>query len=150
MALVDLVKPEIIKVPLESKSKEAVIRELLQILIDAGRVSDFDAAYDALLAREAKGSTGLEAGIAVPHAKTDTVSTLTLAIGIAPEGIDFRALDGNPSNLFFLMLAPPNQSGPHIEALSEIARITQSKTFCKMLLRARDPEEVADLLTEED
>jgi fructose-specific phosphotransferase system IIA component len=150
MALVDLVKPEIIKVPLESKSKQAVIRELLQVLVDAGKLTDFDAAYDALLAREAKGSTGLEAGLAVPHAKTDIVSTLTLAIGIAPEGIDFRALDGNLSYLFFLMLAPPNQSGPHIEALSEIARITQSKTFCKMLLRTQSPEEVAELLTEED
>jgi fructose-specific phosphotransferase system IIA component len=150
MALIDLIKPEVIKVPLESKSKEAVIRELLQILVDAGRLSDFDAAYDALLAREARGSTGLEDGIAVPHAKTDTVSSLNLAMGIAPDGIDFQALDGKPSTLFFLMLAPPDQSGPHIEALSEIARLTQSKSFCRMLLRARDAEEVAGLMTEED
>ncbi|HDQ14069.1 MAG TPA: PTS sugar transporter subunit IIA [Sediminispirochaeta sp.] len=150
MALLDLISPEIIRVPLESKSKEAVIRELLQVLIEAGKLKDFDAAYEALLAREAKGSTGLEDGIAVPHAKTDRVDSLTLAIGIAPEGIDFRALDGKPSYLFFLMLAPPDQSGPHIEALSEIARLTQSKSFCKMLRRAENAEEVADLLTEEE
>lgn len=150
MALIDLIKPEVIKVPLESKSKDAVIRELLQLLVDAGRLSDFDTAYDALLAREARGSTGLEDGIAVPHAKTDTVSSLNLAMGIAPDGIDFQALDGKPSTLFFLMLAPPDQSGPHIEALSEIARLTQSKSFCRMLLRARDAEEVAELMTEED
>ena len=150
MALIDLIKPEVIKVPLESKSKEAVIRELLQLLVDSGRLNDFDTAYAALLAREARGSTGLEDGIAVPHAKTDTVSSITLAMGIAPDGIDFRALDGKPSTLFFLMLAPPDQSGPHIEALSEIARLTQSKTFCRMLLRARDAEEVTELLTEED
>jgi len=150
MALIDLIKPEVIKIPLESKSKEAVLRELLQLLVDSGKLNDFDSAYDALLAREAKGSTGLEDGIAVPHAKTDTVKTITLALGIAPEGIDFQALDGKPSNLFFLMLAPPDQSGPHIEALSEIARLTQSKTFCRMLLRSRDAEEVAELLMEED
>lgn len=150
MALIDLIKPEVIKVPLESKSKEAVIRELLQLLADAGGLNDFDTAYDALLAREAKGSTGLEDGIAVPHAKTDTVSSITLAMGIAPDGIDFQALDGKPSTLFFLMLAPPDQSGPHIEALSEIARLTQSKSFCRMLLRAQDAEEVAELMTEED
>jgi PTS system fructose-specific IIC component/PTS system nitrogen regulatory IIA component len=71
-------------------------------------------------------------------------------MGIAPDGIDFQALDGKPSTLFFLMLAPPDQSGPHIEALSEIARLTQSKSFCRMLLRARDAEEVAGLMTEED
>jgi len=150
MALIDLIKPEVIKVPLESKSKEAVIRELLQLLVDAGRLNDFDTAYDALLAREAKGSTGLEDGIAVPHAKTDTVPSITLAMGIAPDGIDFQALDGKPSTLFFLMLAPPDQSGPHIEALSEIARLTQSKSFCRMLLRAQDAEEAAELMTEED
>jgi len=150
MALIDLIKPEIIKIPLEAKSKEAVIRELLEVVQTDGQLKDFDAAYDVLLAREAKGSTGLEEGIAVPHAKTDQVSTITLAIGIAPQGIDFQALDGKPSTLFFLMLAPPDQSGPHIEALSEIARITQSKTFCKMLLRAENAEEVAELLTEED
>lgn len=150
MALIDLIKPEVIKVPLESKSKEAVIRELLQLLVDSGRLDDFNRAYEALLAREAKGSTGLEDGVAVPHAKTDTVSSLTLAMGIAPDGIDFQALDGKPSTLFFLMLAPPDQSGPHIEALSEIARLTQSKSFCRMLLRAKDGEEVAELLTEEE
>jgi len=150
MSLIDLIKPEVIKVPLESKSKEAVIRELLQLLVDNGRLDDFNRAYEALLAREAKGSTGLEDGVAVPHAKTDTVSSLTLAMGIAPDGIDFQALDGKPSTLFFLMLAPPDQSGPHIEALSEIARLTQSKSFCRMLLRAKDAEEVAELLTEED
>jgi fructose-specific phosphotransferase system IIA component len=149
MAFIDLVKPEIIKIPLEAKSKEGVIRELLQVLLDNGQIGDFDAAYDALLERESKGSTGLENGIAVPHAKTDTVSSLTLAIGIAPEGIDFRALDGNPSNLFFLMLAPPDQSGPHIEALSEIAKVTQSKSFRKMLVNAEDAEELTELLREE-
>lgn len=150
MALIDLIKPEIIKIPLEAKSKEGVIRELLEVLRSNGYLEDFDSAYQALLERESKGSTGLEDGIAVPHAKTDRVPTITLAIGIAPEGVDFQALDGKPSTLFFLMLAPPSQSGPHIEALSEIARLTQSKTFCKMLLRAENAEEVADLLTEED
>ncbi len=149
MAFIDLVKPEIIKVPLEAKSKEGVLRELLQLLVDAGHLKDFDAAYDALLERESKGSTGLENGIAVPHAKTDTVNSLTLAIGIAPEGVDFRALDGNPSTLFFLLLAPTDQSGPHIEALSEIAKVTQSKSFRKMLTHAEDAQEVTELLREE-
>jgi fructose-specific phosphotransferase system IIA component len=137
-------------VPLEAKSKEGVLRELLQLLQDAGQLEGFDMAYNALLERESKGSTGLEKGIAIPHAKTDTVKTLTLAMGIAPEGIDFQALDGNPSNLFFMLLAPPDQSGPHIEALSEIARLTQSKSFCRILLRSKDAEEAVELFTEDD
>ena len=150
MALIDLIRPEIIKIPLESKSKEGILRELLQLLQDAGQLGSFDAAYSSLLDRESKGSTGLEEGIAIPHAKTDTVESLTLAIGIAPEGIDFQALDGKPSNLFFMLLAPPDQSGPHIEALSEIARLTQSKAFCRILLRSRDSEEIVELFTAEE
>ena len=150
MALIDLIKSEVIKVPLEAKSKEGVLRELLQLLQDAGQLRSFDTAYEALLERESKGSTGLEEGIAIPHAKTDTVESLTLAMGIAPEGIDFQALDGKPSKLFFMLLAPPDQSGPHIEALSEIARLTRSKTFCSILLRSGNPEEAVELFTAED
>ncbi len=150
MTFIDYIEPSIIKIPLEAKSKEGVLRELVQLLVDAGKIEDFDAPYQALLEREQKGSTGLEAGIAVPHAKTESVPDLTVAIGIAPEGIDFQAMDGNPSTIFFLLLAPPGQSGPHIEALSEIAKITRSKGFCKMLLKADDAEEVAELFLEDE
>ena len=81
----------------------------------------------------------------MPHAKTTTVRDLTIAIGIAPEGIDFDALDGKISKLFFLMLAPPDQTGPHIEALSEIAKITQSSDFVERLQHAESPDEVLNL-----
>ena len=106
MAIIDLVAPEVIKVGLTAKDKPSVLRELLQILIDAGKVTNRDEILDALTKRESLQSTGLEAGIAVPHAKTTAVSALTLAIGISPEGIDFDAIDHQPSKLFFLMLAP--------------------------------------------
>jgi fructose-specific phosphotransferase system IIA component len=148
MALLDLVTPEIVKIPLDSTTKDAVIRELIGVLVDAGQISDQQAVYDAVLAREALGSTGLEAGIAVPHAKTDSVSELTIAIGISPAGLDYEALDGEPSRLFFLMLAPPDQSGPHIEALAEIARATRSKAFCRALLSSETPDEVVELFRE--
>jgi len=85
----------------------------------------------------------------VPHAKTDAVRKLTMALGIAPAGVDFEAIDGNPSHLFFLLLASPDQSGPHIEALAEIARITRSKAFYKMLITAGSAEEVVELFKEE-
>lgn len=149
MALLDLISPEVVKVPLFSKTKPEIIKELVQILIDAKKISDFDSAYEAILKREDLGSTGLEQGIAVPHAKTDAVRKLTMAIGIAPAGVDFEAIDGNPSHLFFLLLASPDQSGPHIEALAEIARITRSKAFYKMLITAGSAEEVVELFKEE-
>jgi PTS system nitrogen regulatory IIA component len=149
MALVDLIQPEVVKVPLVSTTKSDVIRELVEVLRDAGRITEVEPVYEALMQREGMGSTGLEQGIAVPHAKTQAVRSLTMALGIAPRGIDFQSIDGSPSKLFFLLLAPPDQSGPHIEALAEIARITKSQSFCRMLTAARSAEEVVELFSED-
>jgi fructose-specific phosphotransferase system IIA component len=149
MALIDLIRPEVVKVPLVATNKSEVIRELVEVLRDAGRISDVEQVVDALMKRESMGSTGLEQGIAVPHAKTQAVSSLTMALGISPKGIDFQAIDGEPSKLFFLLLAPPGQSGPHIEALADIARITKSQAFCRTVISSTSPEEVVELFSEE-
>ena len=149
MALVDLISRDIVKVPLTADNKPAVLRELLQVLKDAGKVDDIDVALEAVHKREDMGSTGLERGIAVPHAKTDSVNDLTISIGISPSGIDFNSIDGKPSHLFFMMLAPPNQSGPHIEALAEIAKLSRSSAFINTLISARTADEVVDLFREE-
>jgi len=149
MALVDLLRPEVIKVPLAAKTKPEVIRELVETLRDAGRISEVGPVYDALMAREGLGSTGLEMGIAVPHAKTTAVQSLTMALGVSPGGIDFQAIDAQSSRIFFLLLAPPDQSGPHIEALAEIARITKSPSFLRLLAGARSAKEVVELFRED-
>ena len=146
MALIDMVTEEIVKIPLESKDKPDVLRELVQILKDAGEIDDFDTVLNAVQEREDKGSTGLEKSIAVPHAKTVAVSSLKLAIGIAPDGIDFDALDKQPSKLFFLLIAAPDQSGPHVEALAEIAKLSRSDAFCRALVKADSAAEVVELL----
>jgi nitrogen PTS system EIIA component len=146
MALIDLIVENIVKIPLESKDKPDVLRELVQILKDAEKIDDFDNVLNAVQEREDKMSTGLQDGIAVPHGKSAIVSSLQLAIGIAPEGIDFNALDEQPSKLFFLLVAPPDQAGPHVEALAEIAKLAQSKAFCRALVRAESAEEVVELM----
>ena len=145
MALIDQIHSDVVKTPLAGHTKPEIIRELIDILAGAGKIEDTEAVYDAIMQRESLGSTGLEAGIAVPHAKTDAVESLTIAIGIKPDGVDFEALDGQPSKLFFLILAPPDQSGPHIEALAEIARVTKSTGFIRVLMSAASPEEVVEL-----
>jgi fructose-specific phosphotransferase system IIA component len=149
MALLDLISEDIIKVPLVSTSKPEVIKELIQVLKDTGRIGDDAKVYEAIMKREDMGSTGLERGIAVPHAKTDQVKTLTIAIGIAPSGVEFDAIDGEKSKIFFLILAPPDQSGPHIEALADIARITRSEAFCRLLNASKSAKEVVDMFCEE-
>ena len=148
MALIDLITENVIKVPMEARTKPDVMREMVQVLKDAGKVEEVEPVVDSLMERERKGSTGLEMGIAVPHCKTPLVDGLVLAIGIAPQGIDFDSLDGEPSKLFFVLLAPPDQSGPHIEALSEIARLTQSSAFYRSLAEARTSKEVVELFTD--
>ena len=149
MALIDLVIEKIIKIPLESTDKPDVLRELVQILKDADEITDFDSALKAVQDREDKQSTGLTDGIAVPHAKTSAVNSLKLAIGISPEGIDFDSMDKQPSKLFFLLLAAPGMSGPHVEALAEIAKLARSKTLCKALINAENANEVVELLAGE-
>jgi len=146
MALIDLVVEKIVKIPLESKDKPDVLRELVRILKDAGEIDDFDAVLKAVQDREDKQSTGLQDSIAVPHCKTAVVSSLKLAIGIAPQGIDFDSIDGKPSKLFFLLLASPDLSGPHVEALAEIAKLAGSKAFCKALVNADNAREVVELM----
>ncbi len=146
MALIELVSENIVKIPLDSTDKPDVLRELVQILKDAREIDDFDTVLKAVQDREDKQSTGLEDGIAVPHCKTDAVKSLKLALGISPQGIEFDSIDGRPSKLFFLLLAAPNFSGPHVEALAEIAKLASSKAFCKALASADNPAEVVELL----
>lgn len=146
MAVIELMSEEIVKTPLTSRDKPDILRELVQVLKDAGRIEDFDAVLKAVQDREDQMSTGLQGGIAVPHGKTAAVDSLKMAIGIAPEGIDFNALDGNPTNLFFLLVAPPDKAGPHVQALAEIAKLAQSKAFCRALIHAKDAAEVVELM----
>jgi fructose-specific phosphotransferase system IIA component len=147
MAVINLIEEDIIKIPLAAKTKPDVIKELVDVLKKAGKIEDAESVFRAVMLRENMGSTGLEKGIAVPHAKTHKVNNLVLAIGVSPEGIDFDSLDGEPSKLFFLLIATPQQAGPHIEALSEIARLTRSSNFCKLLLNAKTPKEIVDIFS---
>lgn len=148
MSIADLISPQTVKAPLEGTTKDEIIRELLTILKEAGRIEDLEEAFRVVRAREDQGSTGLGDGIAIPHAKTEQVSRLTLALGVAPDGAEFDALDGQPTHLFFLLLAPPGQSGPHLEALAEVGKMAQSGSFMRLLKSARTREEVLELFEE--
>lgn len=149
MALIDLIEETVVRAPLKATSKEGAIRELVETLAAAGKILDTETAYRSVLDREAKGSTGLEEGIAVPHGKTLAARELTIAIGVSPDGVEFGSMDGKPARLLFLILAPPDKAGPHIEALAEIARMSRSKAFCQALASCRSPAEVVRMLKEE-
>jgi len=146
MALLELIDEKIVKIPLVSKTKPEVMREMVQILKDAGEIQDYDSVLQAVQSREEKQSTALQDGLVVLHGKSATVSSLKAAIGVSPEGIDCDSLDGNPSTLFFLLVASPGFSGPHVEALAEIAKLSQSKAFCRALVHSGSAKEFVALL----
>jgi len=148
MAILDVISENCVKVPLTGTTKNEILRELLLKLQEAGKIEDLESIYAALLVREGQGSTGLGAGIAVPHAKTSAVKDLVLAVGISPLGVDFEALDGKPSKIFFLVLAPPEKSGKHLQLLSEVARISQSAAFLRVLISSQTAGEVVEIFRE--
>jgi len=146
MKLTDFITPEHVKIRLESGNKEEIIEELVSLLVDTSDVSDADTIFEAVMGREREGSTGLEKGVAIPHAKSDAVKSLSIVIGISREGVDFEAQDGKPSHLFFLMVAPTSESGPHVQAIAKIVKMIKLDKFRKRLLDAKKPGDVVDAI----
>ncbi len=146
MKLLEILDESVIKVPLESEDKEEAIEELMDVLVRAGRVKEREAALQAVLDREEKQTTGIGHGLAVPHAKHESITTLTCAVGIAPEGIEFDSIDGEPVRVVFLLLAEANNPGPHLAALAEVARIFEFPTARNRLFKARSPAEILDVI----
>ncbi len=132
---------------LAAGSKEDVIEQMIGFLTDSRKITDRDAALKAVLDREAKMSTGMQHGVAIPHGKTDSVDSLIVAVGINREGIDFDAMDEQPSTIFIMTLSPANRTGPHIQFLAEISKVLNNETLREHLVAASDPNEILALLT---
>jgi len=139
-----------IKAPLEGTDKEEVIEELVDLLVRNGRIADREAALDAINAREAKGSTGIGEGVALPHGKTASVDQLTGAMGISPAGVEFDSADGAPVHLVLLVIADARHPGPHVECLAEIARLLRTPGFCRGMVGCSTVQEVFDRLCAEE
>jgi PTS system fructose-specific IIA component/PTS system nitrogen regulatory IIA component len=102
------------------------------------------------MSREELGSTGIGKGVAVPHAKHESVEGLVAAFGRSAAGVEFAALDGQPVQLIFLLLSSKDVSGQHLEALARVARLVRDDKFCRFLREAKDRGELAELLQEAD
>lgn len=139
---------EHISLQLKNESKFPVIEELLDLMAKNGKLLDKDLALKDILAREGYSSTGLENGIAIPHAKTDGVKRLTLALGLKKDGLDFDSLDGKPAQFIFLVVSPRDISGPHIQSLAVISRALKDVSTRQALLEAVSAEEVAGIIKE--
>ncbi len=131
---------------LKSDTKTGIIEEMIEHLFSVGKITNRQGAFDAIMAREKKMSTGLQHGIAVPHAKTDTVKGLVAAIAFRKEGVDFESLDGQPANIFVMTLSPLNRTGPHIQFLSEMSQLLNRSDLRQRLLAAQDVGQVLEIL----
>jgi len=129
-----------------------VVRELVSLLVKAGSIKDKDVArlVRILLDREALGSTGIGQGVAIPHGKSDCVSQLVGAVGISRGGLNFGSLDGEPTRVFFLLVAPEDSAGPHLKALARISRLLKERHFRDSLLAAKDEKTLIKILRDED
>lgn len=131
-----------INLNLTSNTKLEVIDELVNILDKAGKLNNKEEFKNAILAREAQSSTGLEEGIAIPHGKTSAVKTPSIAFGLSKKGIDYDSLDGEPSKLFFMIAAPADATDSHIETLSQLTMMLLEDDVREALLNAKTAEDV--------
>ncbi|MDR1353268.1 MAG: PTS sugar transporter subunit IIA [Treponema sp.] len=129
MFLKDVYRPEFIKVNLEAEDKEEAFEEMVDHFCGVSGTKNRQPLLKAIQEREAKMSTGIKKGIAIPHGKTDTVDRVCGVLGISRKGIDYDALDGNPVHLLFLILAPERDSETHLRLLKRLATLLDDPQF---------------------
>ena len=150
MKILDILDKECIIPELRARTKREVLEELSGALQNCKANLDKEALVEVLLERERLGSTGIGDGIAIPHGKVQDLDELVLSFGRSTQGIDFDSMDGRPTHLFFLLIAPENSAGIHLRALAKISRLLKSSHFRQRLLAAGTEEELFQVIQEED
>ena len=147
--LKDMLIKNCMNLNLKGKTKEEVIDEMIGMLMDNGRLNDREEYKKEILKRESQSSTGLEEGIAIPHAKTKAVKIPSIAFGRSLEGVDYDSLDGESSKLFFMIAAPADATDSHIEVLSKLTTLLLDDNLRENLLKAETKDEILNLLLDE-
>jgi len=140
MILQDVLLPEFIKIDIEAEDKDEVFEELVAHYCQADNSDAHDEILNAILAREAKMSTGIHKGIAVPHGKTNAVSTLRGILGISQKGIAYDALDGEPVYLLFMIISPLEDSEKYLRLLKHLAELIEIPQFQSELQAQKDSQ----------
>ena len=148
MNLKTVLTPETVNLHLKGTSKEEIIDELLEMLVQAGKVKDKAVARACVLDRERKMSTGMKHGIAIPHGKTDSVNDLVACIGISDHPVDFDSLDQEPCRIFIMTLSPIDKTGPHLQFLAEVSLLFKSAEKRQEILNTTDKSDIIRIITE--
>lgn len=142
MKIQDVLRKDVMLLDLQATSKEAVIDEMIASLVDKGYVTDFDVFKTGIMNREAQTTTGLGDGIAMPHAKNAAVKEATVLFAKSNKGVDYASLDGQPTDLFFMIAAPEGANDTHLAALAELSKYLMKPGFADKLRGVSSPEEV--------
>lgn len=142
MKINDLLVKDAMIMDLQATEKKPAIDEMVQKLYDIGRITDLDKFKEGILAREEETSTGLGDGIAMPHAKNDAVKEATVLFAKSEQGVDYEALDGQPTYLFFMIAAPEGADDTHLQALAALSRQLVNQDFVANLQQAQTPDDV--------
>lgn len=150
MKLSDILSDDHVIIPLKSSDKEKIIAEMVDNLYNRKKISNRDKILKAILDREKVMSTGVGDHVAIPHGKAEGVKDIVASLGIAASDVDFHSIDNKPVRLIFLLVGPPDKTGPHLKALSRISRLMHREEFRKKLLRSKTAKEVMNIIQEEE
>jgi len=146
MGIESILSEPLIDDDLREKDKYTVIERLLELILQTGKVRNKEICLNDLIEREKYLSTGLENGLAVPHAKSSAVKELIVSFGLCREGLNFGTIDGNPAHFIFLVLSPQDTSGPHIKMLAQITRNFKETDAGIKLLSAKSKKEILEII----
>ncbi len=149
MRIMDSLKERAIVAELNATDKNGVLIELTACLAEASGVKQ-EELLRVLLERERLGSTGIGGGIAIPHGKLKPLQSLLMGFGRSRKGVDFDAMDGKPTHIFFLLLAPEDSTGGHLRMLARISRLLKNTVFKERLMNAGDWRELYMVIKKED
>lgn len=150
MTLLDILTPASIKAPLEASDKKGVIDELVDVLADAGKISDPAALKEAVWGREQTRTTGIGHGLAIPHGKSAGITNLAMAIGKPARPIDFASIDQKPVRLVILLASPLDRTSDHIQALARVSRLMTREDFRDRIYQAETAGDIYELLREQE
>ncbi len=150
MRIVDFIREDLIVSKLGSRQKQDVLVELAGHLAEHFNGVRHEDLIRVLMEREKLASTAIGEGIAIPHGKLDSVGKLVACVGRSLEGVEFDSMDGRPTHIFFVLVAPENSTGAHLKALARISRLFKDTEFRARLMAAENAQEMFRVIAEED
>ncbi len=150
MKIVDLIKRDMVVPALEATDKRGILEELAAYMSAHHSRIDRAALAKVLIEREQLASTAIGEGVAIPHGKLGAVGEIVACLGRARNGVEFDSMDGQPTYLFFVLVAPESSTGAHLKALARISRVFKDPEFRRRLLAAPDGDSMYDVVASED